>query len=239
MGSRVAIVTGASSGIGRATSIALVKAGWTVVAAARRASELAKLKQQVPERLHTRVIDLSVPQTHAELVDFCRKELGGIDALINNAGYGVKASFLKGNFDDWVGMFQINVLAHLHLSQLVARLMTLVGRGDIVFVSSIAQLRGLANEAVYCATKSAVGAITESLRVELSQSGIRVTSVLPGTTRTEFELKSMSRVQAKELYAKTVPLDASDVARVIVFMLEQPPNVCLNTVQVRPLRQLV
>ena len=232
----VAIVTGASSGIGRATALLLAERGMRVVAVARRSARLDELRSEAAGDVVCCPADVTSPGSAESIVSTAR-EVGSIRAAVCNAGFGVKAPVLEGDPSDWREMFEVNVLAPL---QLVAAAAPSMRNGStIVLVSSIAGLRGLPGEAVYCATKAAVNSLGESLRLELQGRGIRVVTLCPGTVRTEFELRSMSVEAARTLYERQGPVEPEEVAELIATAIGQPDNVSLGRLDVRPLNQLV
>ncbi len=184
---RVAVVTGASSGIGGATARLLAKEGCNVVLAARREDRLIALAAELGEGTLVAPTDVSDPAACAALVARTLERFGSLDILINNAGLGLYGSIAEGDPEDWRKMFDVNVLGVLYTTRAAVRQMLRQGAGDVLFVSSLAGRRvPRADGTVYAATKHAVNAIAEGLRMDVHEKGIRVINVEPGLVRTEF-----------------------------------------------------
>ena len=233
---KTAIVTGASSGIGEATSRLLAQKGCNVVLAARREDRLNALAGElgalpVPT-------DVTEPAACAALVARTLERFGALDILVNNAGLGLYGSVAEGDPEDWRKMFDVNVLGVLYLTRAAVRRMLERGAGDIVFVSSLAGRRvPRADGTVYAATKHAITAVAEGLRMDMREKGIRVINVEPGLVRTEFP--ECSYPSAEDFYAEKgySPLEAEDIAATVLYAVEQPARVSVNEVVVRPTRQ--
>ncbi len=235
---KVAVVTGASSGIGEATARLLAKEGCNVVLAARREDRLTALAAELGEGALVAPTDVSDPAACAALVARTLERFGSLDILINNAGLGLYGSIAEGDPEDWREMFDVNVLGVLYTTRAAVRQMLRQGAGDVLFVSSLAGRRvPRADGTVYAATKHAVNAIAEGLRMDVHAKGIRVLNVEPGLVRTEFP--ESSHPSAREYYAEKeyTPLEAEDVARAVVYALVQPPRVSVNEILVRPTEQ--
>jgi NADP-dependent 3-hydroxy acid dehydrogenase YdfG len=235
---RTAIVTGASSGIGEATARLLAKEGCNVVLAARREDRLNALAAELGEGALAAPADVSDPAACAALVARTLERFGTLDIHINNAGLGLYGSIAEGDPEDWRKMFDVNVLGVLYSTRAAVRQMLRQGAGDVLFISSLAGRRvPRADGTVYAATKHAVNAIAEGLRMDVHEKGIRVINVEPGLVRTEFP--ESSHPSAQEYYAQKeyTPLEAEDVARAVVYALDQPPRVSVNEILVRPTEQ--
>lgn len=236
---RLALVTGASSGIGRATALALAEAGLQVVAAARRRDRLEALA----EHPAIRAAPLDVRDEAAVVALFAELEQdGGPDVLVNNAGLGYLASLSDGSTDEWREMLEVNVLALSVCTREALRSMARRGvdDGHIVHISSMSGHRVTDGGGMYAASKHAVRALTESLRRELRAAGsaIRVTSVSPGLVRTEFAAHMLgSEEGAAETYGRFEVLHAEDVARAVLFALEAPARAEFHDILVRPTAQ--
>jgi NADP-dependent 3-hydroxy acid dehydrogenase YdfG len=182
--------------------------------------------------------DVTDPAACAALVARTVERFGSLEILVNNAGLGLYGSIPEGDPDDWRRMFDVNVLGVLYSTRAAVRHMLARGTGDIVFVSSLAGRRvPRADGTVYAATKHAVTAIAEGLRMDVHEKGIRVINVEPGLVRTEFPESSYP--DAEEYYAEKeyTPLEAEDVAAAVVYALEQPPRVSVNEIMVRSTEQ--
>jgi NADP-dependent 3-hydroxy acid dehydrogenase YdfG len=235
---KTAVVTGASSGIGEATAQALSREGCNVVLAARREDRLNALAAELGEGALAAPTDVTDPAACAALVARTVERFGSLEILVNNAGLGLYGSVAEGDPEDWRMMFDVNVLGVLYTTRAAVRQMLRQGAGDVVFVSSLAGRRvPRADGTVYAATKHAVNAVAEGLRMDVHEKGIRVINVEPGLVRTEFPESSYP--SAEEYYAEKEysPLEAEDVAAAVVYALNQPPRVSVNEILVRPTEQ--
>jgi NADP-dependent 3-hydroxy acid dehydrogenase YdfG len=235
---KTAIVTGASSGIGEATARQLAETGCNVVLAARRKDRLEELAADLGENALPFPTDVTDPADCAALIARTVEHFGSLDILVNNAGLGFYASIAEGDPEDWRTMFDVNVLGVLYVTRAAVRHMLEGGSGSVVFVSSIAGRRIPTPEAtVYAATKHAVNAIGEGLRMDLTDKGIRSITVEPGLVRTEFP--ESSHTSAEEFYADKgyTPLEAQDIASAVLYTLQQPDRVSVNEILVRSTEQ--
>lgn len=235
---RTAVVTGASSGIGEATARLLASEGCNVVLAARRKERLNALAAELGEGTLAAPTDVTVPGACAALVARTVERFGSLDILVNNAGLGLYGSIPEGDPDDWRKMFDVNVLGVLYLTRAAVRHMLARGTGDVVFVSSLAGRRVPAPDGtVYAATKHAITAVAEGLRLDVHEKGIRVINVEPGLVRTEFPRNSYP--DAEEYYAQKgfAPLDPEHIAAAVLYAVSQPARVSVNEVAVRPTGQ--
>ena len=239
---RVAIVTGASSGIGEATAVALAEAGMRVVVAARRGDRLEQLLQRLGDgnglAVPTDVTDRRAVDRLAEAV---LDRWGRIDVLVNNAGVMLLSPMRQCRVDEWHRMMEVNVLGVLHGVAAVLPAMLEQGRGHIVNVGSVAGRRPFPTGTVYSATKFAVRALSAGLRAELSpEENIRVTDIEPGVVATELA-DHISDPSARAGFAARwmgkEMLRAEDVAAAILFVVTQPERVNINEILVRPTQQ--
>lgn len=236
---RTAIVTGASSGIGEATARLLAQSGYNVALAARREDRLNSLASELGNGALPVPTDVTDPSSCAALVARAIERFGAVDALVNNAGIGLYGPIAESDPEDWRRMFDVNVLGVLYATRAAVRRMLEQKRGDVVFISSVAGRRvPRADGTVYAATKHAITAVAEGLRMDMSDKGVRVTTVEPGLVRTEFPENSYS--SAEEFYAQKdyAPIEAEDVARAVLYALDQPRNVSVNEILLRPTDQL-
>ncbi len=236
---KTAVVTGASSGIGEATARLLAREGYNVALAARREDRLKSLAAQLGERALAVPTNVTDPAACEELVSRAVERFGSVDVLVANAGLGLYGSIPDGDPEDWRRMFEVNVLGVLYTTRAAVRHMLERGAGDVVIVSSLSGRRVPgADGTVYAATKHALTAVAEGLRMDVSGRGVRVINVEPGLVRTEFPESShgsADRYYAEKDYS---PLEAEDVAAAIVYAVGQPPRVSINEVVVRPTEQL-
>ncbi|HKH77906.1 MAG TPA: SDR family oxidoreductase [Rubrobacteraceae bacterium] len=235
---KTAVVTGASSGIGEATARLLTGEGCNVVLAARREDRLKSLAAELGEGALAAPTDVTDPAACAALVARTVERFGSLEILVNNAGLGLYGSIPEGDPDDWRRMFDVNVLGVLYSTRAAVRHMLARGTGDVVFVSSLAGRRVPAPDGtVYAATKHAITALAEGLRLDVHEKGIRVINVEPGLVRTEFPENTYP--DAREYYAQKdfTPLEAKDVAAAVLYAVSQPAHVSLNEIAVRPTGQ--
>ncbi|HLM10648.1 MAG TPA: SDR family NAD(P)-dependent oxidoreductase [Thermoleophilaceae bacterium] len=237
----VAAVTGASSGIGEATSLALAAAGASVALGARRADRLEVLAERIGERTLVRAVDVSDESQARAFIEDAHAELGGLDILVNNAGVMLLGPVAGASTDDWRRMVGVNLLGLLYCTHAALPLMGGRGGGDIVNVSSVAGRRADAGAAVYNMTKFGVHAFSEALRQEALHAAVRVTTVAPGFVETELQGHNVDPVvrRAMEKSREQIGevLRPEDIADAILHAVTRPPHVCVNEVVVRPTRQ--
>ena len=233
---RVILVTGCSSGIGRATALALAKRGHRVFASARNRNDLAELERR--DNLATVALDVTDPATIAAAVETVLSRAGRIDVLVNNAGYGQYGAVEEVTTDEWRAQFEVNLFGSVAVTQAVLPAMRRQRRGTIINVSSVAGKVSIPFAAPYCASKHALEAVSDALRVEIAPFGIHVVLVEPGPIETRFGDRARSGVAPmlsrpgpyRELYAlaeramdgefQKGKLPAEEVARVIVDAIE-------------------
>ena len=242
---KVAVVTGASSGIGEATVRALAAEGAAVVAGARRKERLDSLVEEVT-RVGGRAISVECDVTDEEqahnLVQRALKEYGRIDILVNNAGVMLLSTVGKGLSDQWRQMFEVNVMGLLYATDAAIGPMKEQGSGHIVNVSSVAGRKVTRDSSgVYAGTKHAVNAISEGLRQELLEDNVRVSIVGPGAVETELP-DHITDEEAREGLSgllKLERLQAEDIAKAIAYAVTQPARVSVNEILIRPTQQPV
>jgi NADP-dependent 3-hydroxy acid dehydrogenase YdfG len=235
---KTAVVTGASSGIGEATARLLAREGCNVVLAARRADRLSSLADELGEGALAVPTDVTDPAACAALVARAVERFGTLDILVNNAGLGLYGSVPDGDPQDWKRMFDVNVLGVLYATRAAVRHMLARGSGDVVFVSSLAGRRvPRADGTVYAATKHAITAVAEGLRLDVHEKGIRVINVEPGLVRTEFPESSHPSAEAYYEEKEYAPLEARDIAEAVLYAVSQPARVSVNEIAVRPTKQ--
>src|SRR5574338_80574 len=240
---QIAVVTGASSGIGFATALALAKAGVKVAAGARRTELLEKLKKEIEKiggECITVVCDVTKRSDCDNLVNSAVNKWGKIDILINNAGL-MPLSFVKNlKVDEWERMIDVNIKGVLYCTAATIPHLLKQNSGHIVNISSIAGRIVFPAGSVYCATKYAVRAFSEGLRQELStRNNIRVTTIEPGIVDTELTNTITDKsLEAFVKHSKTIQaLKSEDIANAIMFAVESPPHMNVNEITVRPTTQ--
>jgi NADP-dependent 3-hydroxy acid dehydrogenase YdfG len=240
---RVALVTGASSGIGEATAIALAEAGAAVAIGARRRDRLDALATKLGDggaRVLQLDLDVTDEQSCRSAVDRTRSELGGLDVLVNNAGVMLLGTIVGADTEDWRRMVQTNVLGVMYMTAAAIEGMVEQGSGDIVNMSSVAGRQARKGAGVYNASKWAVNAFSESLRQEVTGRGVRIGLVEPGAVATELSshiTQAAAKQASQDMAAGMRTLKSEDIARAVLYLVTQPPHVAVNEVLVRPTDQ--
>jgi NADP-dependent 3-hydroxy acid dehydrogenase YdfG len=223
------LVTGASAGIGRATAIALARAGANVIATGRRQAELDALKKQVS--VHTMAGDLN----DSSFVDALAATAHDTDIFVNNAGILKYAPLLEMEDADCEAMFRTNVLSAFRIAQAIAKSMVKRRRGHIIVMSSTAARDVYPLGGIYCGTKHALSAITRGLRLELQGHGIKVTEIAPGMVDTGIRASSDHPRLLEALKArKFAPLSPDEVAQAVLYAAQAAPNCCPDLIELRP-----
>jgi NADP-dependent 3-hydroxy acid dehydrogenase YdfG len=233
----IAVVTGASSGIGAATAIALGRHGYRIVVGARRVDRLERVAGEEGVALR---LDVTDEESVKEFVAEIKERFGRIDVLVNNAGGALGLNSIADAIDDeWIGMWKTNVLGLMWITRACLPLLRKAKHGHIVNIGSIAGFETYKGGAGYTAVKHAVRAISKTLRIELNGEPIRVTEVAPGLVETEFSLVRFhgDRKRAKEPYEGIKPLTAEDIADCVLFAVTRPPHVDIDEIVVRPVAQ--
>ncbi len=241
---KIAVITGASSGIGEATAEALAAEGASVVVAARREDRLSDLVERINGKDGGKALSVECDVTDEEqahaLIQRAKDELGRVDVLVNNAGVMQLSKIEKGLSDEWRRMFEVNVLGLLYATDAAIEVMKKQGSGHLVNISSLASRGTRPGLGVYSGTKMAVNGISESLRQELLEDNIRVTMVEPGAVETELP-DHITDEEAREglstLLEQLDPLKAEDIANAIVYVVTQPERVSINEILIRPSQQ--
>lgn len=239
MSNKIALITGATSGIGMETSRVLAQNNYNLIITGRRIARLEELKNEIESTTSSRVFILNfdirnkpeVEKAFATLPD----EWKNIDVLINNAGLAAGlAPINSADVNDWEEMIDTNVKGLLYMSRLVSPGMIERKSGHIINLSSIAGKEVYPNGSVYCATKHAVMAISRTMRIELLPAGVKVSTVSPGAVDTEFSLVRFKGDQEKadKVYDGFTPLFAKDVAETILFVISRPAHVNIDDILV-------
>ncbi|MEL6533846.1 MAG: SDR family NAD(P)-dependent oxidoreductase [Bacteroidota bacterium] len=236
--SKTVLITGATSGIGKATAILLASQGFSLILCGRRKERLMELEEELSTK--TKVRTLSFDVRDRDKVFDTLKDIGEVDVLINNAGnaHGL-APLHEGDVDDWEAMMDINVKGLLYVTKAISPGMVSRKSGHIVNIGSIAGKEAYPGGNVYCASKHAVDAINNSLRMELHSYGIRVSAINPGLVETEFsEVRFKGdTAKAQKVYDGFDPLTAQDIAETIAFVITRPAHVNLSDIIIFPTAQ--
>lgn len=237
---RIVLITGATSGIGRAAALLLAEKGCRIVACGRRKDRLEELEEVLGDRVHTLQFDVRNREAVEAAIDGIPGAFRPVDTLINNAGnaHGLDP-IQEGNHEDWDAMIDINVKGLLYVTRAVLPDLRACGRGHILNIGSTAGKEVYPGGNVYCASKHAVDALNQAMRIDLNGEGIRVGAINPGLVETEF---SKVRFKGDEKRADTVykgyqPLRAEDIADLIWFALTRPPHVNIADLVVMPTAQ--
>ena len=240
--SKIALVTGATSGIGKATAQILARNNYKIILCGRREDRLLELKNELSEftDVHTLSFDVRDKKAVFKSVDSLPKTFSRIDVLINNAGnaHGLD-SIQNGDLDDWDAMIDINVKGLLYVSKAIIPKMIAQKSGHIINIGSIAGKEVYANGNVYCASKHAVDTLNQAMRIDLNPFGIRVGGIHPGAVETEFSevrFKGNSE-RAANVYNGFEPLRAEDIADIIHFVISRPCHVNIADLLVLPTAQ--
>ena len=235
----IVMITGASSGIGAATALKYAQNNFDLILLSRRKEQLEAVAKNILESYPIRVLTL---QADVRDYDTCHTILNNIDdswkaidILVNNAGLAKGfAPIHEGNIDHWDTMIDTNIKGLLHITRIVSPWMVQRKNGFIINLGSIAGKEVYPNGNVYCASKYGVDALTEAMRIDLLQHGIRVGQICPGhVEQTEFaKVRFDGDNQKARIYDDFIPLNASDIADIIFFMTSQPPHVNIRDIVV-------
>jgi 3-hydroxy acid dehydrogenase / malonic semialdehyde reductase len=236
----IALVTGASSGFGRATCLRLAARGFAVVAAARRADALAELAASADGAIHPLQLDVRDRAAVEQAIAGLPPDYADVDVLVNNAGLalGLEAA-PTAVLDDWERMVDTNCKGLMYVTRAVLPGMVQRRRGHVVNLGSIAGTYPYPGGNVYGATKAFVHQFSLNLRSDVHGTGVRVTSIEPGMAQTEFSEVRFGgdRERAAEVYHGMQPLTADDIAATIEFAISQPPHVNVNVIELMPVAQ--
>lgn len=227
------VITGASSGIGKATALQLANSENHLYITGRRKEKLEDLQSQLLDKKCKQVTILNFDIRNAQEVEKHLGSIEAIDVLINNAGLALGLGTIdQGNWQHWDTMIDTNIKGLLYATRIVSEKMKKQGSGHIINVGSTAAKDVYLNGNVYCATKHAVDALSKSMRIDLLPHRIKVTCIHPGMVETEFaQVRFEGDMQkAKDVYKGIQPLEPNDVASVIKFAIKQPAHVCLNDI---------
>src|ERR1700761_5717888 len=242
--SKIALITGATAGIGEACAHVFARERYDLILTGRRADRLEKLSEQLKREYNVKGIissfDVRVRDEVISNLEELPSEWRKVNVLVNNAGLSQGLDPIqKGSYDDWETMIDTNIKGLLYVTRVVSNWMIGNGYGHIVNLGSIAGKEVYANGNVYCASKHAVDALNKGMRIDLLPYGIKVTAVHPGAVETEFsEVRFKGdKARAKKVYDGFEPLVAKDIAETIWFAASLPPHVNINDMLVMPTAQ--
>lgn len=241
---KIALITGATSGIGEAVAQLLAKAHYNLIVTGRRESRLVEIAKKMETEYGIKVLALSFDvRSHEQVEKYLGQlpaEWQNIDVLVNNAGLAVGLNTIDaGVVDDWERMIDTNVKGLLYVTRIISKYMIVRKQGHIVNLCSIAGKEVYLNGNVYCASKHAVDALTKGMRIDLLTHNIRVSQICPGAVETEFSdvrFKGDSE-RAANVYKGFTPLRALDVADAIMYMINCPAHVNINDMVIMPTAQ--
>ena len=241
---RIIFITGATSGIGKACAYQFAANGDKLIINGRRKERLEELKKELEEKYKTEVFcapfDVQNKAEVFEVINAFDESRKKIDVLINSAGLAMgKDYFDEAEITDWETMINTNVLGLLYVSRAVLPFMKERNSGHVINIGSVAGSEMYEKGNVYCASKSAVEAISHTMRIDLLRHHIKVTNVKPGAVETEFSLVRFkgNEEKASGVYDGFTPLTGEDVAKTIFYCASLPPNVCINDLTITPVTQ--
>lgn len=241
---KIALITGATSGIGKAIAVKLAENGSDIIITGRREERLSELEKEIEVKYGSKVLplcfDVRVFAQVAEALTNLPSEWKSIDILINNAGLAVGLNPIhQGVIEDWERMIDTNIKGLLYVTRLISPMMVERRSGHIINLASIAGKESYANGNVYCATKHAVDALSKGMRIDLLPYNIKVTQVCPGAVETEFSTVRFKGDQARadKVYDGFTPLYAEDIANAVFFAISQPASVDIQDLLVMPTAQ--
>jgi 3-hydroxy acid dehydrogenase/malonic semialdehyde reductase len=241
---KIVFITGATAGFGKASAEKFASEGYDLIVNGRREERLHELKTQLESHYNIAVCTLPFDVRNREDVFAAIQNIPadwqGIDILINNAGLALGRDYFdEANLDDWDTMINTNVNGVLYVTKAVLPFMIKNKKGHIINLGSVAGNEVYEKGNAYCATKFAVDALSQSMRIDLLRHGIKVTNIQPGAAETEFGIVRFKgdEATAKKVYDGLEPLAAKDVADIIFYTTTLPPHVCINDVVVTCLQQ--
>jgi NADP-dependent 3-hydroxy acid dehydrogenase YdfG len=240
LSNKIVFITGASSGIGKACAMAFAQQGAKLILAARRMERLQELAKELNVPCHLIALDVRDKHAVQQQLHALPQEWRAIDVLVNNAGLARGLSSIQeGNLEDWEEMIDTNVKGLLYITREIAPMMAERNIGHIVNLGSIAGREVYANGNVYCATKFAVGALSQAMRIDLLKHNIKVTNIVPGVVETEFSQVRFhgDETKAEKVYQGFEPLKAEDIANAILYVVNTPAHVNIAEIVMMPTAQ--
>lgn len=240
----IALITGATAGIGRATALLLARNEYNIIITGRRSELLDKLEMEIMSKTSAEVLSLNFDVRERSAVDQAiislPKKWQSIDILVNNAGLAAGLNPIhEGDIEDWEQMIDTNIKGLLYITRAISPGMVERRRGHIINIGSIAGKEVYDKGNVYCGTKFAVDALTRGMRTDLVEYGIKVSAIHPGMVETEFSLVRFKgdKEKADKVYEGLIPLYDQDIAEAILFTVTRPPHVNVNDLLIMPTAQ--
>lgn len=244
MNRKIALITGATAGIGHETALLLAQNNYNLILTGRRKDRLEVIKSQIQSAYGCHILTLNFDIRNRKETESALQNIPeawkAVDVLINNAGLAAGlAPVNSADVDDWDQMIDTNIKGLLYTTRMVSAWMVERQSGHIISISSIAGKESYPNGSVYCGTKHAVSAISKAMRIELMPHGIKVSTIAPGAVDTEFSLVRFRGDQdkAKAVYKGFEPLTAKDIAETILFILNRPSHVNIDDILIMPSNQ--
>ena len=243
MSKKIALITGATAGIGLETARILSQHNYSLILTGRRRDRLEKLKKELEQQgaeIYLLNFDIRSKQEVDQALNSLPDQWKAVDVLINNAGLAAGLDTVAhADVNDWEMMIDTNVKGLLYVSQTVSGWMIARKQGHIISISSIAGKEAYPMGSVYCGTKHAVNAISKAMRIELAPHHVKVSTISPGAVETEFSLVRFKgdREKAGKVYEGFTPLDAKDIAESIYFVLSRPAHVNIDDILIMPAAQ--
>jgi len=241
---KIAMITGASAGIGLACAKELASKGWHLIVTGRRKARLQELSQQLEQLYQTEtkilVFDIQDKMAVEKIFSSLEARWRSIELLINNAGLAAGLDVFNEALDeDWDTMINTNIKGLLYVTGKVSKIMVAAGKGHIINIGSVAGREVYPKGSVYCATKAAVDSITKGMRIDLLPHGIRVSQVSPGAVETEFSMVRFKgdKERAAKVYEGYQPLKPEDIAGVVGYIASLPLHINVNDILVMPTAQ--
>ncbi len=239
---KTVLITGATSGIGRATAELLANHTFKLILCGRRKERLKELENVLSKKVpvHKLIFDAGKRDEVVNAVESLPDDFRNIDVLINNAGNAHGLSHIQdGNIEDWEAMIDVNIKGLLYVTREILPGMVARKSGHVINIGSIAGIENYERGNVYCASKAAVNALSHGMRIDLNESGIKVSEIKPGAVNTEFSSVRFKGNQEKAdlVYQGFTPLTAGDVAEIIHFVISRPTHVNIADLLVLPLAQ--
>lgn len=241
---KIILITGASSGFGKAIAEKFAAAGWNCIVTGRRADRLNALTAELQTKYQVKALPLVFDVQNRKAVFTAIENLPAewrtIDVLVNNAGLALgRDSFENANLDDWDTMIDTNVKGMMYVTKAVLPYMTARKKGHIINMGSVAGKLVYKEGNGYCASKHAVDALSKAMRIDLLPHRIKVTAIHPGAAETEFSMVRFKgdETKAKQVYDGFIPLYANDVADIAFYCASLPENVCINDLTVSSVSQ--